>query len=269
MEPVYAPGMEQMETTSGSSSGGPRLVERALDVLTALSEGPRALTVVAQEVGLSKATVHRILAGLAYRDFVMQSPQTGEYMLGAGSLRLSRRITDANGGLVALVSPTLSRLRDETGETVVMHARLGRRRVCLAEFESPHPLRYTVGVGADAPLHVGGAGKVLIAWLPESELTQVLPPDLEALTDFTITSWDVLHAELADVRAQGWAESHGERVVGAFALSAPVFSSDGNVVAVASILGPEARLSHARAVELRLALLRASREASKAMGASA
>lgn len=78
-------------------------------------------------------------------------------------------------------------------------------------------MRYTVGVGADAPLHVGAAGKVLIAWMSEQELEQVLPRDLEALTDFTITSLDVLRAELAEVRERGWAESHGERMVGASA----------------------------------------------------
>jgi DNA-binding IclR family transcriptional regulator len=260
----YSHGMQDKATPS--SSTGPRLVERALDVLTALAEGPRGLTVVANEVGLSKATVHRILAGLAYRDFVIQSPETGEYMLGAGSLRLGRRITDVNGGLAALVGPALNRLRTETGETIVLHVRLGRRRVCIAEYESQQPLRYTVGIGADAPLHVGGAGKVLIAWMNESELTQILPEDLEALTDFTITSWDVLRAELAEVRDRGWAESHGERMVGAFALSAPVFSRDGEVIAVASVLGPDARLNHARAIELRLALLAATKEASAAMG---
>lgn len=259
--------MEQKENPT-EASGGPRLVERALDVLTALSDGPHGLTVVAQDVGLSKATVHRILTGLTYRDFVMQNPESGEYMLGAGSLRLGRKMTDANGGLATLVGPVLRRLRDETGETVVMHVRIGRRRVCIAEFESRHPLRYTVGVGADAPLHVGGAGKVLIAWTPERELTQILPPDLEALTDFTITSWEVLRAELADVRERGWAESHGERMIGAFALSAPVFASDGDVIAVVSILGPDARLNQTRAVELRLALLHATKEASAAMGAS-
>jgi DNA-binding IclR family transcriptional regulator len=59
--------------TEGS---GPRLLERAVDILLALSDGPKSFTAVRESVGLSKTTVHRILTGLSYRDFVVHDRLT-------------------------------------------------------------------------------------------------------------------------------------------------------------------------------------------------
>lgn len=261
--------MRKAKIMATTQSYSPRLVERALDVLTVLADGPRTFTEVSRSVGLSKATVHRILAGLAYRDFVVQNPLTGQYMLGAGSYRLGREMNETNGGIASLSRAALASLNDATQETVVLHVRLGRRRVCVSEFESPHSLKYVVGVGTWAPLHVGAAGKVLLAWSSEAELSKLLPSELERLTDATITDRSILLEELAEVRRQGWAESHGERITGAFALSAPVFDDRQQVVAVVSVLGPETRLNRTRSIELRRLLLDTTVELSAAMGAPA
>jgi DNA-binding IclR family transcriptional regulator len=258
------PGERKSGTTPGT---GPRLIERAIDVLMVLSSGPKTFTGVCRGVGLSKGTVHRILTGLSYADFVVQNPATGEYMLGSGCYRMVRELGGTNGGVAGLVRPVLADLCAQTGETVVLHIRVGRRRVCIEEFESPQSLRYTAGVGTSAPLHVGSAGKVLLAWLEEKELRALLPDQLERLTEATITDWPVLLDELGTVRSQGWAESHGERVGGAFAVSAPVFDDRAQVVACVSVLGPEARLTRSRFIELRRATVAAAAGAGAMIGA--
>jgi DNA-binding IclR family transcriptional regulator len=251
-----------------TQSNGPRLIERAIDVLMALSDGPKTFTAVCREVGLSKATIHRILIGLSYLDFVVQDASTGEYLLGAGGYRLTRGLNDSNGGITSLVRSVLAQLCAETEETVIMHVRVGAQRVCIAEFESPQALRYTAGVGHSSPLHVGAAGKVLLAWQSEAELRKVLPADLQTLTEATITEWGLLLDELRTVARQGWAESHGERVRGAFAISAPIFDDRAQVAACVSILGPEARLTRSRFIELRRAVVDAAKAASALLGAA-
>lgn len=250
-----------------TQSNGPRLIERSIDVLMALSDGPKTFTAVCREVGLSKATIHRILIGLSYLDFVVQDATTGEYMLGAGAYRLTRGLYDSNGGITSLVRSVLEGLCQESTETVIMHVRVGAQRVCIAEFESPQALRYTAGVGHTTALHVGAAGKILLAWLDEPQLRKLLPDDLQTLTESTITDWGLLLDELKTVRQQGWAESHGERVRGAFAISAPIFDDRGQVAACVSILGPEARLNRSRFIELRRAVVEAARAASVQLGA--
>lgn len=252
-----------------TQTAGPRLIERAIDILMALSDGPQGFAAVCQIVGLSKSTVHRILVGLSYCDFVVQNPTTGEYMLGSGNYRLTRSLSANNGDIAPLIRSVLVELREQTTETVILHVRVGTRRVCIEEFESPQSLRYTAGIGTSAPLHVGSAGKVLTAWSEEAQIRRLMPKELESLTDATIIDWSELLEELRTVRSQGWAESHGERVQGAFAVSAPIFDDRGGVVAALSILGPEARVTRTRLKELRHAVLIAATSASTLVGASA
>jgi DNA-binding IclR family transcriptional regulator len=250
-----------------TESGGPRLVERALDILTALSDGPKTFTVICQKVGLSKGTVHRILIGLSYSEFVVQVPESGEYMLGPGCYRMARGLIEENGGIAGLVRPVLQALWEGTEETVILHVRVGASRVCIAELQSPRSLRYTAGIGSSAPLHVGAAGKVLLAWFDDAQLRKILPDSLGSTTEATITDFGVLREELEHVRRQGWAESHGERVQGAFAISAPIFDDRHHVAASVSVLGPEVRLTRTRFIELRRELVETAARASALLGA--
>jgi DNA-binding IclR family transcriptional regulator len=103
--------------------------------------------------------------------------------------------------------------------------------------------------------------------MAEEQMRRLSPAELDPLTEATIVDWDVLLEELRTVRSQGWAESHGERVRGAFAVSAPIFDERGEVVAAVSILGPEARLTRTRLIEFRRALLSAATRASSLVSA--
>jgi len=61
-----------------------RAVERALDILLCFSQdGPAlSLTQIAEQVGMHKSTVHRLLATLENRRFVHRDKATGLYRLG-------------------------------------------------------------------------------------------------------------------------------------------------------------------------------------------
>jgi DNA-binding IclR family transcriptional regulator len=72
---------------------------------------------------------------------------------------------------------------------------------------------------------------------------------LEPITSSTITDVQILKRELEIVRQRGYAESVGERVVGATGLSAPIFDVDGRILAALSILGPETRLTASKSLE--------------------
>ena len=96
--------------------------------------------------------------------------------------------------------------------------------------------------GGSAPLTVGSAGKVLLAFLPPSEQRDVLDRlSLDPGSAKTIPDEKALKIELANVRRQGWAQSFGDRVLGAGAFSAPVFAGKGRPLAALSVLGPAER----------------------------
>lgn len=220
-----------------------RAIARAIDILVALTRGPLALGAVAEATSLTKGTVHRLLMTLGYQQLVIQDPGSGVYMLGPGMLRLADAATRGLGGLGMLARPIMKDLRERSGETVALHVRIGQWRICIDELPSEQAVRYMSGVGQTAPINTGSAGKVLLAFLDEVTLGTLLDrPRLAGVTDSTIIDRAKLCEELKLVRSQGWAESRGERVVGAVAVSAPVFDATGGVVASLSVLGPVGRL---------------------------
>jgi DNA-binding IclR family transcriptional regulator len=239
--------------------GPVRSVARAADILAALEDGPRSLGRIAQRTGLSKPTAHRLLASLAYRQMVIQDPETVEYMLGPGCLRVADAIMRGAAGIGALVMPVLESLATSTGETVALHVRAGLERICIGQVASSQPVRYTAHVGATYPLHTGSMGKVLLAFSEQAERNELLDRlQLTALTETTITDRPTLEAEIEKIRGSGFATSHGERAAGVAAMSAPIFGPDGRILAALSILGPDGRLSEAAMATLRPALAAAA-----------
>lgn len=226
-------------------------VERSIDILLALANGSRTLTEVARATGLSKGTAFRLLASLGHQQLVVKEPAANIYLLGPGFLRMFQGMMGDLGSLATIARPALQELWEATSETIAMHVPIGSERVCVAELPSPEPIRYTSTVGATAPLHVGSAGKVLLASLPPEKLAKTLAAlPLTSLTQATITEEAALRQELSAVARQGWAMSAGERISGAAAISVPVRGQP-DVLAALSILGPAGRLTTQR----RLAML--------------
>ena len=238
-------------------------VDRAIDILMALVPGPKTLTEVCRATGLTKPTAFRLLGSLGARGMILKDPgQDNSYMLGPNLLPLLHGVSVGLGSLGMVARPVLQQLTQEKEDTVTLHVAVGIERVCIEEIRSPHALQYTASPGSRAPLHVGSAGKVLIAFLDDDQREKtiaVLPKPLRSLTDETITEVETLRKELARTRQRGWATSSGERVSGAAAVSVPVMAK-GQLVAALSVLGPATRLPATRLRELAGGLERPARE---------
>src|SRR5690625_7602554 len=67
----------------GDSKVTVRSVERALDILLCFAdESSLSMSEIAQRVALHKSTVHRLLASLETKGFVIRDPVTDHYRLG-------------------------------------------------------------------------------------------------------------------------------------------------------------------------------------------
>jgi DNA-binding IclR family transcriptional regulator len=253
-------------TTEAKDQGRVQVLERALDLLALLAKGPKTLTQVVRESGLPKGTVFRLLAALGYRELVSKDPVENRYMLGPGFLRLVQGAVEGLGAMATPARDALVALRDTTRETVVLHVRVGTARVCVEEIPSPEAIRYTAGVGSVAPLHVGAASRVLLAFMEEEACERVLDRlTLTPLTENTIVDPGRLREEIARVRERGWATSAGERVPGAAALSVPVRGAQGALLAL-SVLGPADRWTPERQRAVLDELRSAARTLTRVLG---
>jgi DNA-binding IclR family transcriptional regulator len=141
-----------------------RAVERALDILLCFTDSSDlSLTEISSRVQLHKSTVHRLLASLEGKGFLLRDAATEKYRLGFRLWELSANLSQSDDpGLILL--PELERLRDQLGETISLYVRDGYERVRIQAVQSNHAIRRVAPVGARMPLHVGASSKVLVAF---------------------------------------------------------------------------------------------------------
>jgi IclR family acetate operon transcriptional repressor len=179
-------------------------------------------------------------------------------------------LTSGNAGFIFEESNALEQLRDATSETVAVHVRAGRSRICVKELPSRNAIRYIAGVGIAEGIHTGSAGKVLLAYMPEAERERLLEDlPLPALTSTTITDVEALRTELRRVAAAGVAVSFGERVAGAVGVSAPITNRAGVALAALSVLGPADRLNRDRLPDIETRVRSVAKEISSTINAGA
>jgi len=254
------------ESDSGSATIA--TVERAADVLLHFAATPRpnlGITEIADELGLSKAAVHRILASLRSRGLIELDEQTRRYSLGVAAMRLGLAYLDRID-VRRIALPFLRELSERTNETATLSIRIGFHRIYVEQVTPNREVIMSVTLGTPYPLHAGASSRAFMAYLTEEELNTYLETvPLEALTPSTITDKDALRADLAAVRAQGYAHSISERMSGAASLAAPVFGHDKVPIAVISVCGPMERFAAAYDTCLE-ALLDVSRRLSEKCG---
>ena len=91
-----------------------------------------------------------------------------------------------------------------------------------------------------------GIGKALLAYHPPEAVERIVREQgLAAFTPRTITDRERLLAELAAIRARGWAMDDEERTEGMRCIAAPIFNEFREAIAGVSISGPTVRMARA------------------------
>jgi IclR family transcriptional regulator, acetate operon repressor len=224
-----------------TSPSGTQAVDRAARLLTEVVHSPGSVTFteLAATTGLAKSTTSRLLLALE-RNGLVQRDDHGRFRPGEVFVSFAWRGC-AEAGLAELAQPFLERLGEQTGETI----NLGVERDGMIEQIAQVDSVYVIGVGnwlgRPVPLHCTALGKVLLAYGAAS-----LPAGrLERPTERTITSRTELRADLAAVRAEGYAITDSELEPGLVAVAAPVRRDGGAVIAALSVSGPATRLTPA------------------------
>jgi IclR family transcriptional regulator, acetate operon repressor len=230
-----------------SNQSGTQAVDRAARLLSEVvhAADPMTFTGLSAATGLAKSTTSRLLLALE-RNGLVRRDDHGRFLPGEMFVSFAWR-GGAEVGLVAVAQPFLERLGKATGETINLGVAGHGMVEQIAQVDSTYLIGGTNWVGMSVPLHCSALGKVLLAYgaVPLSgQLSGQLPGGaLERRTDKTITSEAALRAELATVRARGYAVTDEELEPGLIAVAAPVHGYDGAVVAALSVSAPTTRMS--------------------------
>jgi DNA-binding IclR family transcriptional regulator len=188
-------------------------------------------------------------------------------MLGLKPLDIARAVK-IHMDLRLQAIPVLQELMRKSGETANLAVANDHHLVYLEQASSPGwMLRMFVQPGARAPLHSTASGKVLMAYLPDDELEQLLAEyPLFPSASRTIVDRQILLAELGEVRNQGYATDWGEQEEGVGCIAGPIFDYTDRVVAAISISGPWIRVTPENVSVLAPLVLDACRDLSAALG---
>lgn len=233
---------ERVETGVG-------VLDRVMEILRVFPRGDVTLSPreIADDTGLPLPTVYRMAQALCAHGLLEK--RGGRYRLGLALLHLGTRVSEGME-LRRQALPHLEWLNERTGENAELHVRQGEARVPIELVRSPHNLRPFVEIGAPLPLHLGASGKVLLAWLPETERESLAVASAARFDGKAVFDAGALRTQLERIRAQGWAASDGERSSGVAALAAPAFDAGGRVAGAILVSMPSVRLSAKRCREV-------------------
>lgn len=223
-------------------------VSRLFAVLRSLGdtvEGGERVTQLAQRIGLSQPTTHRLLRSLMDEGMVEQDARSKRYRLSLEFFALAARAGNT-GNLRELVRPAMLRLSASLGDSLFLLARSGFDAICLDRSEGPFPIRtFTGDIGGRVALGVGQGSLAILAFLPEEERNTVIQYNLPRLKDFHLYDEVFLRTEVENVRTLGYAGRNTGVLQGMAGVAVPILDRDGRAVAALSVatvsdrLGPD------------------------------
>ncbi|MDN4121549.1 IclR family transcriptional regulator [Alcaligenes endophyticus] len=204
-----------------------------------LTDSHLSLAELSRRTGYHRSTVLRIARTLALDDYLAQRPD--------GTWRLARAAGwlgacyQATFSVHEAVEPLLRELSDVTGESATFYVREGAQRICVARMEGARSIRHHVRVGAALPLHLGGPGRVILAFSGEAG------------------------EPYESIRRNGYMISLGERDPEVSSISAPVYTVNWKLLGAVCISGPLSRLNEELLKHHKEVVLSAASRLSRAM----
>lgn len=213
---------KQTKTTSGTGSS-----RKVLKLLMSFDERRSSATAdeLARSAEVPLSTAYRYIS-LLREVGLLEEGKANTFVVSPKILPLARAALAAHP-LLDLATPVLKDITESCGETSLLLRRVSQSAVCVARWESSHPVRLSFDVGRPMPLHRGAAAKVLLSSLPEDERALYY----RTLSRDELGDRDGLEAEIRSIRENGWTVSHGEVDQGIWAAAAAV--TDGREVIAA------------------------------------
>lgn len=212
-------------------------IRRTVQIVELLArKSPMGVRAIAQQLQLPLGSVHRALVELEEETVVDRTP--------GNEWELSYRLLEITGlqldrvEIPRLARPFAEKIAAATGETVNINALHNMMGVTIDKVRGNERMQLDMRIGAPGPLHCGGAGKAMLAYMNAADQAHLLQGPLPALTANSITDPVALKAELERIRARGYSIDNQEVVAGVYCVSMPLLDRDGKPVGAMSITGP-------------------------------
>ncbi len=216
-----------------------RTAEKVVSILKLLANFPEGMSIteISKVLSLPKSSVFDLVHTLEQNGFLeVDSRNLHTYRLGLEAFNVGYSYLK-NLDICEVSRPILSRLRDETGDTVFLAVRNGTSHITyVMKLISDSPLQTTSVVGSVSDLLKTGLGKAILAAMKDEEaLSSVTDEMIKDCNNPLIFDRDSLLKYLEDTRHCGYAKDRGQDISSLISsVAAPIINSENKVVAAIS-----------------------------------
>ena len=224
-----------MVKLNGPGSDYVQSLDRGLSVIRAFdaSRPELALSDVARETGLTRATARRFLLTLVRLGYVRQDGN--RFSLRPRVLELGYSYLSALS-LPELAQPHMETLVAQVNESSSIAVLDDTEIVYVVRVPTSRIMSITIAVGTRLPAYPTSMGRVLLAALdPEALDERLARMDIRSLTPTTVADVERLRRQLDRVRAQGWAAVDQELEQGVRSVAVPIRDAAGAVSAALNV----------------------------------
>jgi DNA-binding IclR family transcriptional regulator len=255
------------ETPEGAYNSPP--VQRAARLLRHIAEGDPVTNVAAtaRELGISRTTLHRLLATLEMERFIEARPEGQGWRIGMGLIGLTAQAMFSQD-LVQVSVQVLTRLAESLGLSAHLGVLDGHEVVYLVRRVPNHVFASQIRIGSRLPAHAANMGRIILAHLPPERVERMYAGVvLPAVTLQTATTLTQLQAQIKVDRELRLAWSDGNYEAGLSSVAAAVFDATNTPVAAVNVTGQSTAFEGAqRRSQIAAAIGAAANEISQRLG---
>jgi DNA-binding IclR family transcriptional regulator len=257
----------KVQRPSGETLG---TVQRILEIMRFFAQrGEATLKDLSSALGLAPSTCHRLLELLSRDGFIAHDPVRRRYRIGTEYFRIAA-LVQSKHDVCQISRPFLRRAVDACDETCVLTLYSPTEgKIFFAEkVDSSRMLRYQLPMNTPLSVLWGASGRSILAFLEPAEIARIYADEGRApASGEALPSRTALEREIKRIRELGYAVSHGQKILGAVGISAPVFQVEGKVIGNISITVPESRMMKRDEKRLGELIRSIAEELSVALGA--
>lgn len=207
----------------------------------AQSPRPHSISELAEDMGLPRSHVHRLLQTLVETQYVEKSADR-RYAIGLGALRLGHALLFDNP-IRRRALPVMKALAERTQLSVTLAMPFGDAAMSVAHVSHDgHIRRFDETLGKVLSPHASASGKLFLAFLADRQLDAKLARlELPQHTPQTLSDPAALRDDLQGIRDRGYSLNDRENgdVV---SLAVPIRGTDESVIAALGLSGPAEQL---------------------------
>jgi IclR family acetate operon transcriptional repressor len=183
--------------------------------------GPLTPPELAKKIGIPRPSAYRLIGALVQDGLAIQHPD-GAVSLSTKWLRFDDLLHD---------------LRDSTRLTVFLSIPRPQRTVCIRRLHGQGVQVLVLQPGGSLALHLGGVGRITLAFGPEDPEEYLTAHHPERFTPRSLESRKAILEDVAMSRQQGYCVSDEDVTMGVGAVAAPVLTPSGGFLAALSVAG--------------------------------